>query len=288
MIPGLEGQGGWGWPALSGVVLLMLFGTPCAAQWAEEPGRGWISGSVHHHDTRTAFDMHGARYDFVLDGRAVSTSGYLTAAAGLVTGIDAWAQLSFHRFRFDDSAARRVSTGPGDARLYLRANPLHWIGEPLPFALRAGVKLPVGDLDVGSSLLPLGDGQTDYELLVEAGRSFHPKPLYLMGWVGHRWRAANRETGRSFGDEWFYFVQVGGTLGVMEYKLILEGLRGDGAGTSGGPAYGPRRELAVVNPSLGVSLGPGAVELGLRVPVAGKNLPAGHAWTAGYFMRWGS
>ena len=42
-----------------------------------------------------------------------------------------------------------------------------------------------------------------------------------------------------------------------------------------------------VLPSIISPLGRGAVEVGARIPVVGKNLPAGNALTIGYSLGWG-
>ncbi len=65
---------------------------------------------------------------------------------------------SSHRLRYDDVAGKRSSAGVGDTRLWLRAAPLRWLGSALPFAVRAGFKVPIGDFDVDAEVIPLGDG----------------------------------------------------------------------------------------------------------------------------------
>ncbi|MBI4522155.1 MAG: hypothetical protein HY701_15065, partial [Gemmatimonadetes bacterium] len=60
---------------------------------------------------------------------------------------------------------------------------------------------------------------------------------------------------------------------------------GEAPRTSGGPAMGAEREILRVNPTLALPLGPGLVEVGVRRPLSGKNLPAGTDFTVGYFTR---
>ena len=170
-------------------------------QWVEEPGRGWIALAVYHQDTRERFGIEGDARALFAEGHAVTISSFLTLAVGLVPGIDLWSQLSFHRLRYDDVAGKRSSTGMGDTRFWLRAAPLEWLGSGLPFAVRAGFKLPVGDFDVDAEVIPLGDGQRDWEVMAEMGHSFWPRSLYLSGWVGYRWREENTEAKKDFGDE---------------------------------------------------------------------------------------
>ena len=205
----------------------------------------------------------------------------------MLEGVDAWAQFSFQRLEFDDLVGMRTSTGFGDVRLYVRTSPLRLLGMTTPLAIRAGVKLPVGDFDVGSNMIPLGDGQRDWELMLELGPSFYPAPTYVMGWIGYRWREEATEDARDFGDERFFYAAVGGGAGPIGYKVGLEGWYGGTPVFSGVETPGEKREMARFHPSLLVPAGPGQVEIGMRWPLAGKNLPAGKDLVLGYFTRVG-
>ncbi len=272
--------------ALGYIVLLHLaFPATATPQWVEPPGSGWASLALYHQDTRSVFLPDGSKDFFVLRGRAVASSAYLTGDLGLWSGVDAWLQLSFHRLIFDDQTGRATATGIGDSRVYLRANPLTWFGQEFPLALRAGLKIPMQDIDVGQEFVPLGDGQRDWELILEVGRSLYPRPVYVMGWVGYRWREAVEEPARDFGDERFFLLAVGGDRGRVGYKLTAEGWYGHTPSFGGLTARGQERELLSVNPAVSYQVGPGSLELGGRFPVAGKNLPAGPDVQLGYFTR---
>lgn len=257
-----------------------------SAQWVEEPGKGWIALAAYHQDTRKRFGIDGEVRDLFAEGRAVTTSSFLTVALGLVPGVDVWSQFSFHRLRYDDVAGRRSSTGLGDTRVWLRAAPLGWLGSSLPFALRAGVKAPVGDFDVDAEVIPLGDGQRDWEVMVELGHSFWPRSLYLSGWLGYRWREENTESRKDFGNEIFYFVQVGGRFGPLGYELAVDGWDGASGVTEGVPIPSFQRDLVQLQPSLLYDVGPGRIEAGARFALRGANLPAGTALMVKYFTRW--
>ena len=259
---------------------------PLSAQWVEPTGQGWSSLTAYHQNTRDAYDFEGTNGSFPADGHAVATSGFLTLALGLVEGVDAWAQFSFQRLRFEDLSGTALSTGLGDIRLYGRASPLRLFGVNTPVAIRGGVKLPVGDFDVGSNLIPLGDGQRDWELMLEVGHSFYPNPTYLQGWIGYRWRET-ADDDRVFGDEQFFYVAVGGEVGPLGYKVGFDGWYGKTPLFNGLEAPGAKREMLRLNPSLLVPAGPGLIELGARISVAGKNLPAGSDLVLGYFTRLG-
>ncbi len=256
-------------------------------QWVESPGAGWAALAAYHQNTTEEFRSNGDRREIFPNGRAVTTSSFLTIAAGLLPGVDVWIQPSFHHLRFDDVTADRTSTGFGDTRIWLRAAPLAWLGSDLPFAIRGGVKLPFGDFDVDAEIIPLGDGQRDLEILVEAGHSFWPRSVYVMGWLGYRWREENTESLRDFGNELFYFAQVGGEVGPFGYKVALDGWDGESGSVEGLAIPSFQRDLIQLQSTLSYPAGPGAVEAGARFTLKGKNLPAGTAFLLQYFARLG-
>ncbi len=261
--------------------------TKLVAQWVEAPGAGWSALAVYHQDTRERFGADGEVREFFAEGRAVTTSSFLTVAMGLAPGVDGWGQLSFHRLRYDDLLEDRTSTGFGDMRFWLRAAPLRWMGIDLPVAVRAGVKVPAGDFDVNTDVVPLGDGQRDWEVMAEAGHSFWPRSLYLSGWVGYRWREENRESLKDFGNEFFYFVQAGNRIGPVAWKAAVDGWNGESGATEGIAVPSFQRDLIQIQSSLGLDAGPGQVEMGARFALGGRNLPAGPALLLQYFARWG-
>ncbi|MEZ4699991.1 MAG: hypothetical protein R2834_06650 [Rhodothermales bacterium] len=252
-------------------------------QWTLQPGHGWLSTTLYHHRTSRSFDEAGRAEPFFADGRAVTTSLYVTAAMGVIRGLDVWAQLPVHRLNFENAAGPRERLGFGDPRFYLRISP-QLAGRNVPIALRGGVKLPGGHFPVDAEIIPLGEGQRDWELMLEIGHSLYPKSLYLAGWAGRRWRALNRAAARKPGDEWFAFLSAGGRRDRFVWKVILEGWKGDAPRIQGFTIPSARREMLQTMPSVGWDVGAGVIELGVRIPVAGKNLPAGPAGVVGFFV----
>lgn len=275
-------------------LLGMLLPSEGRAQWIEEPGRGWAQVTIYHHDSRKRFDPTGSVEPlFNAGGRSITTSFFLTAVVGIVRGVDVWVQAPYNRLEFNDVVDERLSVGIGDPKLHLRLGPaLFGVRAPFPVALRGGVKLPLGEFTRDAEIIPLSEGQTDWELMLELGHSFYPAPVYAMAWAGYRWRTYNDEIDRKPGDERFAFAAVGGRLRSFEWKLAVEGL--SGLAPRRRLASGQelileldRRELFQLLPSIGRRVGPGAFEIGGRFPVAGRNLPAGPAVFVGYFMRFG-
>lgn len=274
-------------PGVRACCIVAFLGTVCpaSAQWVEAPGSGWMQVSLYHHDTATVFSSEGKTESIFADGHAITTSLFVTATAGLFRGVDAWLQLPVHRLSFNNAAGNRERLGIGDVRVYVRAGP-ELVGlPPLPVALRAGVKLPGGDFPVDAEIIPLGEGQRDWEVLLEAGHSFYPRSVYLMGWIGYRWRERNDGVDWKPGDERFAFAAAGGRAGFLSWKLAAEGWTSQSPRIQGIRVVSARRAILQIMPSLGVGLGSGTFEVGARVPVAGRNLPAGPSFFAGYFMR---
>lgn len=269
------------------LALGLLFAVPAQsdAQWVEPPGAGWAALAIYRQDTRQEFRSDGDVRDIFADGHAITTSSFLTLASGLVHGVDAWVQLSFHDLQYNDAAGDRASTGFGDTRAWLRVSPLKWVAFDFPFAIRAGVKLPVGDFDVDAEIIPLGDGQRDWEVMAELGHSFWPRSVYASGWVGYRWREENTESLRDFGNEIFFFAQVGGRIGRFGYKVALDGWDGSSGTVEGLRIPSFQRDLVQLQPTLSYPAGPGELEAGARFTLRGKNLPSGTALLLQYFTR---
>ena len=273
-------------PTLLALALVAAGARSASPQWVEPPGKGWLALAIYHQDTHEHFGTGGELRSFFGEGHAVTTSSFLTTAVGLVHGVDFWTQFSFSRLRYDDIGGRRVSTGFGDTRMWLRVAPLAWLNSSLPFAIRGGTKIPLGEFDVDAEVIPLGDGQRDWEVMAELGHSFWPRSLYVSGWAGYRWREENTESRKDFGNEVFYFVQLGGRVGRIGYRLAVDGWDGAAGVTEGIPIPGFQRELVQVQPSVLYDVGPGAFELGARLALRGRSLPAGTALMAQYFSRW--
>jgi hypothetical protein len=250
-------------------------------------GAGWIQVSAYHQVSNRYFGTEGERRPFLADGEVRTSSAYLTGALGLASGIDAWAQIPLHRVRYADQSGERLGAGRGDLRLSLRLSP-ELFGSGAPVLLRAGAKLPGSDFPVDATLIPLSEGQRDWEVSVESGTTFPGVPLYVLGWLGYRWREANHPLDRKPGDERFAHVAVGGQVGAAQAELAVEAMAARAPRYLGVELPTAARRLLQLQPTMAYGLGPGAFELTGLFPVAGRNLPAGAGVSAGYRLTWGA
>jgi hypothetical protein len=270
---------------LIGILLSVLTPTDGLGQWIEPPGTGWVQLQGAHHDTRTRFDENGTVEPYLKeDARSITTTIRLTGALGVWRGADVWIDVPYHRLAFNDVTRDRLTTGIADPRVFVRVGPsLVGVDDlPLAFALRGGVKFPVGDFRINAEKISLSQGQRDWELLLEVGKSLHPWPVYVMGWAGYRWREVNKKTGFKPMNERIAYLAAGGHVNRFQWKVAVDGF-------SGRPTEifsANRRELVQLIPRVGWRVGPGAIEAGARVPLHGRNLPAGPAFTLGYFLTW--
>ena len=273
----------------SGIFLVCLSSVgalPGNAQWTESRGQGWIQVAVFHQDTQQIFNEVGRSENIFADGHAITTSLFLTGVVGVAAGVDVWFEAPVHSLVYTDAAGRRQRTGLGDIRLFGRVGTRVLGIENISVAVRAGVKIPGSDFPVDSEIIPLGEGQRDWELMLEAGHSFHPLPVYLMGWLGHRWREGDASTAIDPGNEVFFHAVVGGTVAArVSWKAGMEGSYGEAPIISGIPIPSARREITQMLTSVGYRVGPGWVEAGARVPVAGRNILDGAVFSVGYFTR---
>lgn len=249
-------------------------------------GAGWVQLSLYQQRSRDFFGPAGERRDFLADSEFVTRSVFLTAAIGVVDGIEVWAQAPLHRLTVESASGGSETVGLGDIRIAARLGPelLPW---DLPLALRAGLKVPGSDFPVDATVLPLTEGQVDAEVSLESGHRFDRLALYLVGWAGYRLRGENREAVREPGDEVFAHFGVGGRLGTVSWEVASDWMWGAAPRAQGIELPAEKRRLVQLVPTLGVPIGSGDLEITAQVPVVGQNLPAGTGVSVGYRLAWG-
>ena len=138
--------------------------------------------------------------------------------------------------------------------------------------------MPTGEFKSEDGLIPVGEGQWDYDFVAQLGRSFWPLPLYANVDVGYRVRTKNDEIDRDPGDEWFLNAELGYNIAR---KLMLMGkyelLRSDPSIEFGSIVNRSQiKRIAFMMPVLLYAIDEHtAVEAALRISLNGRNYPAG-------------
>ncbi|HEX9727261.1 MAG TPA: hypothetical protein VGA37_02005 [Gemmatimonadales bacterium] len=253
-----------------------------------DPGAGWVQLSILRQVSGRFFDPAGDRRPFLADGQVRTRSAYLTAAVGVIDGIDVWLQVPLHDVRYQDQSGARSRAGIGDPRAAVRFGSAAIGASHVPLSIRAGLKLPGSGFPVDATIIPLGEGQADVELSLESGVGFGGGAVqYLTGWVGYRRRFENAARDRKPGDELFAHLAVGGRVYGLHLELAAEALRGGTPEQLGFAVPGSSRDLFQLSPTIGSRVGPGTLEATALVPIAGANLPTGPAGSVGYRIAWG-
>ena len=88
---------------------------------------------------------------------------------GVTDRFDIGLQLPFFRQRFEDTAILtgfgepRTASGVSDARAFLK---LRLLQNPLVTGLKFGLKAPTGDFRNEDGLIPVGEGQWDFDVIL--------------------------------------------------------------------------------------------------------------------------
>lgn len=225
----------------------------------------------------------GNRAPYRFNGRYRSRAIFFDLFYGATDRIDIGLQLPFFRQEYQDTplltgfGEPRTATGFGDIRGLLKFNlfNLGTVG-----TLKLGFKAPSGEFVNEDGLIPVGEGQWDFDAAVQLGRSFWPRPVYANADVGYRLRLRNAETDRDPGNEWTFLAETG--LRVRRNALVgikVHGIRGKAATVFGARIHSDIKKVTYISPA--ISLGPFrrfTLETALNISVHGRNYPAG--WMA--------
>lgn len=231
----------------------------------------------------------GERHPYRFNGQYESKALFSEAFYGLTDRFDIGLQVPYFSQEYADDTRMDVpsDSGIGDVRLFAKWRVL---SQPALFTLKVGTKMPTGDFKNEDGIVPVGEGQWDFDFVGQVGRSFWPLPLYANLDAGYRVRMKNKEVDRDPGDEWFYTAEVGVNLGSRLLLMAkLEGLR-SGPSVDFGIIKNRSqiKRVTYFNPALSIGLGGGtALELGLRSTLNGRNFAAGHQLTAGLSAEFG-
>lgn len=240
------------------------------------------SGSGRGPDPARVYNA-GNRAPYRFNGRYRSRALFFDLFYGATDRIDVGIQLPFFRQEYQDTplltgfGEPRRATGFGDIRGFLKVNlfNLRTLG-----TLKLGFKAPSGEFVNEDGLIPVGEGQWDFDAAVQLGRSFWPTPVYANADIGYRLRLRNAETDRVPGNEWTFLAEAG--VQVRRKALVgvkVHGIRGKAAAVFGARIQSDIKRITYISPW--ISLGPFrrfTLETAMNISVHGRNYPAG--WMA--------
>ncbi len=249
-------------------------------------GGGWVQVAGYGQRADEFFNPNGDRQLFLADSEFLTRSVFVTGAIGVYTGLELWAQIPVHTLTVESAGGDSRTSGIGDVRVAARLG-AELVGADLPLSLRFGAKIPGSEFPVDATILPLTEGQRDWEVSLESGYRLPDRSLYLMGWFGYRLREENEDADRDPGDEVFAALSMGGELGSISLDVTADLLWGGVPKAQGFELPGDRRRLFQILPTVGRRVGPGRLEVSGQLPIGGQNLPVGVGVSVGYRLSWG-
>lgn len=270
------------------LVAAAAFSSPLTAQWPAGQGKYWTKLSVFYHSTTEQYRASGEKRPFLAsNAQSRSSALFFDALVGVTNRLDLWLQVPYFDLNFDDDAEKRHSSGVGDVRLSARHNLFGFRDGSVQVSGRFTVKVPIVDFPIDAEVIPVGEGQWDYEAWLEAGASFWPIPAYGVLWLGCRWRAMNSETTRDPGDEFPLLAELGGTfLGPLGGKIVLDAIFGSNGSIQGVNVSNDEREIVYLQPTVNYQITSAfLLEAAVRVPLRGQNFPAGPQFMVAVFHR---
>ncbi|MBI2502908.1 MAG: hypothetical protein HYW07_06705 [Candidatus Latescibacteria bacterium] len=129
----------------------------------------------------------GTRRPYRFGGRYSSRALFAEGAYGITVRLEAGAQFPYFDQRLADATRPEppAEAGFGDLRLWLRWKMLN---APAVLTLKAAVKAPTGRFRNEDGLIPVGEGQWDFDLVAQFGRSLSCPDTRNWSWdCASRW-----------------------------------------------------------------------------------------------------
>lgn len=272
---------------LVGLLLLGSAGDARAGAWTLQQGQFW--GKLTYFQQRTQewyvgkgrFGAPGTRACYDFDGQYESRAVFFEGQYGVSDRLDLGLQIPYFDQSFANAAFAEPRTDSGLSDIRASAK-FRLLARPVVVAFKASVKMPTGAFKNEDGLIPVGEGQWDFDFVGQVGRSFWPLPLYGNIDIGYRVRTRNAQIDRDPGDEWFLNAEIGYQL---VRRLMLQGkcevLRSRPAVVFGGIEAEIKR-ITYLAPALLYAVGPRTtVEAAVRFSLNGRNFPAGRQFVLG-------
>ena len=113
-----------------------------------------------------------------------------------------------------------------------------------------------GKFENDVEVVPVGEGQFDYDVTLELARSLWPRPGYVTGLIGYRFRTLSEENGIDHGNEQIWNAEARYEVRRwMMLKLLARGLHGAASSLLGFEIPTLRREVVYLEPGLIFKIG---------------------------------
>jgi hypothetical protein len=234
--------------------------------------------------TGERYFIDGNRIPYFFDGHNRTMALFFDLEHGLTDRIEVNAQVPVFDITFNDFADDRSSAGLGDVRVGLRYSVLQG---PLVATVGARIKFPTGEFINDAEIVPVGEGQYDFEIRGELAHSFWPNPGYVSGLIGYRIRTKNEEINIDFGDELIWSIEGGyNVTSKIMLKGLFWGLYGFESTSFGLPLSSLRREAVYVEPGVVYAIDRSrGIEFTVPITLRGRNWPAGPVLNIGFYQR---
>ncbi|MBT7164046.1 MAG: hypothetical protein HN904_14790 [Victivallales bacterium] len=179
----------------------------------------------------------GSRQPYRFNGQYESTAFFMEGYYGLTDAVDVGLQMPWFDQSFDDDTRidSPAESGFSDLRIFARWQVLR---RPFLLTLKGGAKIPTAEFRNEDGLIPVGEGQWDYDIVLQMGRSFWPIPAYANIDLGYRVRTENESILRDPGDEWLVTAEAGYNL----LPSLLLTMKYEGLYSKAGKSFGLRNE----------------------------------------------
>jgi len=235
-----------------------------------------VSGAGREPDLSRVFQA-GERAPYRENGHYQSHAIFLDIFYGITDQFNLGVQVPYYHQTFENRGFRPKTTASGfsDLRVFSKYN---LIQNPFVGTLKLGVKIPTGKYQNHDGIIPVGEGQWDFDLVVQMGYTFWPHPIYTNIDLGYRLRLENKPIQRKPGNEWFYMVEIGYTPpSPIQFILKLHGIQGYPARVFQIELPSDVKRITYLSPTLIWRLHQNfQVETALQFSLRGRNYPAGH------------
>lgn len=266
-----------------------------AGAWTLPKGRLWLKSAIYYQSTKSRFCTEqdarslsfqeagctsagrSAPFDPFVRGESEALAIFTEAVYGATGWLDLGIQVPFYSLQFTNLAnpGRPRTTTLGDLRFFAKVRLLE---KPFLSSITLGAKSPTGDFNVDAEVVNVSEGQWDFEVLGEIGKSFWPVRGYVSLGVGYRFRNDNDNFEHTMGNEFIALLEAGyNVTDKIMLKGSLDWLRGSRPQLkSTGDKLLWHRELMTIAPALVYSIGENLqLESSIRFSIRGRDFPDG-------------